>query len=65
LNIPELQADFETGMGVILFPPDWFNLDPNIRVELLNNWIYALARTRASMEVQIGAEDAIRKAMKK
>ena len=65
MNIPELKADFDTGMGAVLFPPDWFKLDSNVRVELLDNWIYALARTRAAMEVQIGAEDAIRKAMKK
>jgi hypothetical protein len=65
MNMPKLQANLETGMGAVLFPPDWFNLDPNMRVELLDNWIYALARTREAMEVQIGAEDAIRKAMKK
>ena len=65
MNIPELQADFETGMGAILCPPDWFKLDPNLRVELLNNWVYALVRMRAAMEIQISAEDAIKKAMKK
>jgi hypothetical protein len=65
LKTPELQANLETGMGAVLCPPEWFKLDADIRIELLSNWIYALERMCEATAVQMNAENAIRKAMKK
>jgi hypothetical protein len=65
MKIPELQANFETGMGAILCPPDWFAIDPKLRLELLDNWLYGLQRLHEATEVQMNTDYAIRKAMKK
>ena len=64
-KLPELQAKIDEQMGIILCPPEWFNYDPALRLELLNNWIYGLQRLHEATEVQMNTDDAIRKAMKK
>ena len=65
INLPELHAKLDEQMGIILCPPEWFNYDPALRLELLNNWIYGLQRLHEATEVQMNTDDAIRKAMKK
>jgi hypothetical protein len=52
-------------MGIILCPPEWFNYDPALRLELLDDWLYGLRRLHEATEVQMNTDDAIRKAMKK
>lgn len=65
MKIPELHAKAEERAGLILCPPEWFAYDANLRIELLSDWIYGLERIRDATAVQMNAEDAIRKAMKK
>lgn len=65
MKIPELHAKPEEGAGLILCPPEWFAYDANLRIELLSDWIYGLERIRDATAVQMGADEAIRKAMKK
>jgi len=65
LHIPELQANIEEHTGIILCPPEWFSYDPELRLELLANWIYGLQRLHEATEVQMNTDNAIRKAMKK
>ena len=65
INLPELHAKLDEQMGIILCPPEWFNYDSALRLELLNNWIYGLQRLHEATEVQMNTDDAIRKAMKK
>lgn len=65
MKIPELQANLDNGMGGVLCPPEWFKLDADLRIEMLGNWIYALERMLDATVVEMGAEKAIRKAMKK
>jgi hypothetical protein len=65
VNLPELHAKTDERVGIILCPPEWFTYDPVLRLELLDNWIYGLQRLREADEVQMNADNAIRKAMKK
>lgn len=65
MKIPELHARFEERAGVILCPPEWFTYDAELRVELLKDWIYGLERVLEATSVQMNADKAIRKAMKK
>jgi hypothetical protein len=65
LKIPELHAKTDERVGMILCPPEWFTYDANLRIELLSDWIYGLERIRDATAVQMNADDAIRKAMKK
>ena len=65
MKIPELHAKAEERAGLILCPPEWFAYDASLRIELLSDWIYGLERIRDATAVQMNADDAIRKAMKK
>jgi hypothetical protein len=65
IKLPELHAKLEEQTGIILCPPEWFNCEPALRMELLDDWIYGLRRLREATEVQKNTDDAIRKAMKK
>ncbi len=65
MKIPELHAKTDERVGMILCPPEWFTYDANLRIELLSDWIYGLERIRDATAVQMNADDAIRKAMKK
>ena len=65
MKIPELHARPEEGAGLILCPPEWFTYDADLRIELLSDWIYGLERIREATTVQMSADKAIRKAMKK
>jgi hypothetical protein len=65
LNLPELHAKTEERVGMILCPPEWFTYDADFRIELLSDWIYGLERIRDATAVQMNADNAIRKAMKK
>jgi hypothetical protein len=65
MSLPELHAKIDEEMGIILCPPEWFKYEPDLRMELLDDWIYGLRRLREATEVQKNTDDAIRKAMKK
>lgn len=65
MKIPELHARPEERVGLILCPPEWFSCDPDLRIELLSDWIYGLERIRDATAVQMNADNAIKKAMKK
>jgi hypothetical protein len=65
IKLPELHAKLEEQMGIILCPPEWFNHDPALRIELLDDWVYGLRRLRDATEVERDTDEAIRKAMKK
>ena len=64
-KLPELHAKLEEQAGIILCPPEWFNYDPALRIELLDDWVYGLRRLRDATEVERDTDEAIRKAMKK
>lgn len=65
MNIPELHARTEERLGVILCPPEWFGYDPELRIELLGDWIYGLQRLHEATQVQMNTDIAIKKAMQK
>jgi hypothetical protein len=65
LKLPELHAKTDERVGMILCPPEWFTYDADLRIELLSDWIYGLERIRDATAVQMNADNAIRKAMKK
>ena len=65
MNIPELHARLEERAGVILCPPEWFAYDLELRIELLNDWIYGLQRLHEATELQMITDNTIKKAMQK
>lgn len=65
MKLPELHAKTDERVGMILCPPEWFTYDADLRIELLSDWIYGLERIRDATAVQMNADNAIRKAMKK
>lgn len=64
-HLPELLAREDERTGVILCPPEWFAYDDDLRIDILNDWIYGLQRLRDATEIQMNTENAIRKAMRK
>jgi hypothetical protein len=43
---PQLKANMNFGEGTVVFPKKFVDLDPILRQDLLNDWIYELEKMR-------------------
>lgn len=63
MKLLKLLASVVHGEGAIKVPPEWRELDPLTKADILKDWIYALESEYKSSLVEMKAQAIIRKAM--
>ena len=58
MSAPKLWQDLFAGEGTVGFPPEWLQLDPLLRADLLKDWLIELEKQYDAAVAEMAAEHA-------